>query len=218
MNLHNNPVSNRLRKRRNPEATTDQTSAGKQAKLTFTADEDTDIIMDRVPAAKKKQQVKRIQEKEKDKEATITLPDSMIPPLDSGHNEAQEENNKNTANSSSQERKVISATRRANKRAAADTMTQAKRLLTPTAVETATTSAKEEMDTSGEPAHKKVDQTKTVHKPAEADRSDSPITVSPPQAEATEEDSNLSRTKATQTDSRCTSQAVQTTELSQERV
>ena len=91
------------------------------------------------------------------------------------------------------------------------------------AVEAATTSAREEMDTTSEAAHKKVDDTKTVHKPAEADRSDSPITVSSPQVgvtvtEVTEEDSNLSRTKATQTDSQCTSQAVQTTELSQEKV
>ena len=223
MNLHNNPVSNRLRKRRRPEAATDQTSAIKQAKLTFTTDEDTDTIMDRVPAVKKKNQTKRIQEKKQDNEATITLPDSMIPSLDSDHTEAQEENNKNTSTSSSQKRRVISATRRANKHVAADTVTQAEQQPTITAGETATTPAGEEMDTSSEAAHKKVDDTKTVHKPAEADRSDSPITVSSPQVGVTEtevtgEDSNLSRTKATQTDSPCTSQAVQTTELSQEKV
>ena len=79
------------------------------------------------------------------------------------------------------------------------------------------------MDTTNEAAHEKVDDTKTVHKPAEANRSDSSMTVSSPQVEATEtevtgEDSNLSRTKATQTDSPCTSQAVQTTNLSQEKV
>ena len=106
MNLHNNPVSNRLRKRRRPEAAADQTSAVKQVKLTFTADEDTDTIMDKVPAAKRKNRTKTIQNKEKDKEATITLPDSMIPSLDSDHNEAWEENNKNTSTSSGQERKV----------------------------------------------------------------------------------------------------------------
>ena len=60
--------------------------------------------------------------------------------------------------------------------------------------------------------------------PAEADRPESPITVSSPAAvEATEtgeeeKDSNLSRSVATQTDSSYTSQAVQTTDLSQERV
>ena len=138
----------------------------------------------------------------------------MIPSLDSAHDEAQEQKSKNTPTSSGQERKVISATRRANKRAAVNTVTQAEAM----AGQAATPSAREEMDTTSEPTHKKVHQTKTLHKHAEADRSDSPITVSPPQAEVTEEDSNLSRTKATQTDSQCTSQAVQTTDLSQGRV
>ena len=68
---------------------------------------------------------------------------------------------------------------------------------------------------------KKVNPTDTVQKLAEADQPDSPITVSSP-AETEEigeigEDSNLSRSKATQTDSDCTSQAVQTGDLSQER-
>ena len=139
----------------------------------------------------------------------------MIPSLDSAHNEAQEEKSKNTPTSSGQERKVISATRRANKRTAVDTVTQAE----TTAREAAPPSAGGEMDTTTEPTHKKVEQTKTLHKHAEADRSDSPITVSSPEAEVTgEEDSNLSRTKATQTDSQCSSQAVQTADLSQEKV
>ena len=114
-------------------------------------------------------------------------------------------------------------TRRANKRVSVDTVTQAEQQPIQTAEEAATPVAGEEMDTTNEAAHKKVDDTKAVHKPEEADRSDSPITVSSSQAEATEtkvtgEDSNLSRTKATQTNSPCTSQAVQTTDLSQERV
>ena len=102
MNLHHNPVSNRLRKIRRPEAAADQTSAKKQAKLAFMADEDTDTIMDKLPEVKKKPQTRRIRKKiQQDNAATITLPDSMIPSLDSENIEAQEENdNKNTSTSS----------------------------------------------------------------------------------------------------------------------
>ena len=53
MNLHNNPVSNRIRKRKRQEATTQQTSAKKQPKLTFLPDDETDIIMDKLPKIKK---------------------------------------------------------------------------------------------------------------------------------------------------------------------
>ena len=80
------------------------------------------------------------------------------------------------------------------------------------------------MDTTSAAAHKKVNN-KSDQTPAEADRPESPITVSSPTTveaaktgEEEEKDSNLSRSVATQTNSSCTSQAIQTTDLSQERV
>ena len=92
------------------------------------------------------------------------------------------------------------------------------------AADEAAPAAGRESATASATEHKQVNTTKTVQKLAEADQPDSPITVSSPEAEETEEiretgeDSNLSRSKATQTDSDCTSQAVQTGNLSQERV
>ena len=80
------------------------------------------------------------------------------------------------------------------------------------------------MDTTSAPAHKKATDNEIVQKQAQADRPESPITVSsqqPREADKIEEaieDSNLSRSVATQTGSSYTSQAVQTTDLSQERV
>ena len=226
MNIHNNPVSNRLRKRQRPEAAPNQTSAKKQAKLAFLPDEDTDAIMDRIPEAKKNQQkVKTPKKMQQDYAATITLPDSMIPSANSQNIEAQEENDKkNSSNSSRQKRRVIPATRRTRRRTSSGTVEGTGDKLTQPAEETETLAAEEGMDTTSATAHKEVNDNETVHKPAGADRPESPITVSSPQAvEATEtgeeeEDSNLSRSVATQTNSSYTSQAVQTTDLSQERV
>ena len=80
------------------------------------------------------------------------------------------------------------------------------------------------MNTTSAAAHKKV-SSKSNQLTAEADRQESPITVSSPPAveaaesrEEEERDSNLSRSVATQTNSSCTSQAIQTTDLNQERV
>ena len=64
MNLHNNPVSNRLRKRKRQEATTQQTSAKKQPKLTFLPDDETDIIMDKLPKIKKQPAIGNIHERD----------------------------------------------------------------------------------------------------------------------------------------------------------
>ena len=64
----------------------------------------------------------------------------------------------------------------------------------------------------------------TAQELAEAEHPDSPVTVSSPMIEetgegtATEEDSNLRRSKSTQAESNCLSQAIQTGDLSQERV
>ena len=73
-------------------------------------------------------------------------------------------------------------------------------------MEEATPTAEGEPTTTSAIGHKKVNPMNTVQELAEADQPDSPITVSSPTVEETEEgretegDSNLSRSKATQTD------------------
>ena len=156
----------------------------------------------------------------------------MIPSTSSENMEAQEEyDTKNCSNSSRQKRKVIPATRRTRRRTASgkggtvDTLTQpaGDRSTQPAGAEE-TPKPEEDMDTTSAAAHKKVNN-KSDQVTAEADRQESPITVSSPttveaakSGEEEEKDSNLSRSVATQTNSSCTSQAIQMTDLSQERV
>ena len=226
MNLHNNPVSNRLRKRKRTEATTNPQSAKKQPKLAFMPDEDTNEIMDRIPEPEKiHQKVKTPKKMLQDNAATITLPDSIIPPANSEDIETQEENdNSKSSTSSIQKRRVIPATRRATRQSSAGTVGETRNKPTQLAEKTDTPATEEGMDTTNAPAHKKATDNETVHEQAQADRPGSPITVGsqqPKEADKIEEaieDSNLSRSVATQTGSSYTSQAVQTTDLSQERV